>query len=171
MAAFGDDREDRALWRRWRDTTDSTAAAEPDALALAAYAEGRLGEVAAEAVEFWLAEHPESVSDIVAARVINQRPPRLVFNNIIAHASGLVEGSAMPSNVVPLRRWSSSSWRNALAWSSVAASLVLVSFGGFSMGSSAYANLASATAADGSSPDSPDATGSIDIYFSDDSST
>ncbi len=167
MAALGDDREDRALWRRWRDTTDLTAA-EPDALALAAYAEGRLDEAAAEAVELWLAEHPESIGDIVAARAIGQRPPRLVFNNIVAHASELVPGS---ENVVAFRRPAVSSWRNALAWASIAASLVLVSFGGFSMGSSAYANLSGTSVSDGSSVDSPDNTGSIDTYFSDDSST
>jgi len=40
---------DRQLWQRWRALDGALLTAAPDALSLAAYAEGRLGESEAEA--------------------------------------------------------------------------------------------------------------------------
>src|SRR5260370_36795949 len=70
MAGPRDRTDEAALWRRWRSASASVdaAGAEPDALLLAAYAEDRLPEQAAEAIEYWLAAHPEGVADVLAAR-------------------------------------------------------------------------------------------------------
>jgi hypothetical protein len=172
---------ERRLWRRWQ-ALDVMAprAAEPDALTLAAYAEGRLSEIEAEAVEAWLATEPEGVDDIIAAREINQRPPNLVYQHVLSNACHLVGGvdtAAAPlttpetTNVVTLHHRRLPQWRTALAWSSVAASLLCASMIGFSMGSDAYASLSQTQAVDSSASDGLDTPATLDSYFSDDSST
>ena len=171
---------DRRLWRRWQalDVLASRVA-EPDALALAAYAEGRLSEIEAEAVEAWLAAAPEGVDDIIAAREINQRPPNLVYQHVMSNACHLVAGvdtaaapetSPTSTNVVTLHR-RLPQWRTALAWSSVAASLLCASMIGFSMGSDAYATLSQTQTVDSGASDGLDTPSTLDSYFSDDSST
>lgn len=162
---------DRRLWQRWRAVGGKPWAAEPDALSLAAYAEGRLSEAEAEAIETWLAVTPEGLDDIVAARAFDQRPPRLVYEHVLSHACDLVAG-ATPANVENLtlrRRWPE--WRKAVAWSSIAASLVCASMIGFSMGSDAYLSLPGTQTADNSVSDSLGTLPSLDNYFSDDSGT
>ncbi|HEY3917987.1 MAG TPA: hypothetical protein VGL83_09345 [Stellaceae bacterium] len=161
------------MWQRWQALGGKPRAAEPDALSLAAYAEGRLTEAEAEAVEAWLAAAPEGLDDIVAARAFDQRPPRLVYEHILSNACDLVPGAA-PANIANLMlRRQPPRWRNALAWSSIAASLVCASMVGFSMGSDAYANLAGTQTADSASEvlGTPPSLDTLDNYFSDDSGT
>jgi hypothetical protein len=61
-------------------------------------------------------------------------------------------------------------WRTALAWSSIAASLLCASLVGFSMGSDAYANLSGSQAVD-NVVEGLGAPGLDSGYFSDDSGT
>jgi anti-sigma factor RsiW len=162
---------DRRLWRRWQALGADSRAAEPDALLLAAYAEGRLSEAEAEPVEAWLAATPDALSDVIAARTTYQRPPRLVFEHVLAKASELVPGEATPAGaeIIPFRP-RLSQWRTAIAWSGLAASILCVSLAGFSMGSAAYTNLSGTQAVDGATTDGL-GTSSLDSYFSDDSGT
>lgn len=165
---------DRRLWQRWQALGGKPRGAEPDALLLAAYAEGRLSESEAEAVEAWLAVAPEALDDIIAARALAQRPPQLTYQHILNNAFDLVPGSAdapASAEIVPFRRRLPPQWRTALAWSSIAASIACASLVGFSMGSDAYANLSGTQTVDTASSDALDAPPSLDTYFSDDSGT
>jgi len=132
MAGPRDRTDEAALWRGWRSASASVdaAGAEPDALLLAAYAEDRLPEQAVEAIENWLAAHPEGVADASPA--------------VVARAAALVaEGDAQ---VLPFRRprpvGRMASWRAAALWSGMAASLLVTSLIGFTLGNSAYLTLA-----------------------------
>jgi hypothetical protein len=169
MAELGAGNHDRGLWHRWHALQSSDAPA-PDALALAAYAEGRLSEAEAERVENWLAAYPGGLADVIAARAVPQQPSSATAD-MIARACALVaRDAAAAENVVPLRR-APPQWRNALAWSSVAASLVAASFVGFAMGSDAYQNLAPTPAAESSYVDALEISPSLDSWFSDDTGT
>ena len=79
MTDKGAGAQDRRLWQRWRTLGETSRVAEPDALLLAAYAEGRLTEADAEPVEAWLAAAPEVLADVIAARSAYQHPPQLIF--------------------------------------------------------------------------------------------
>ncbi|HWE75016.1 MAG TPA: hypothetical protein VG328_17785 [Stellaceae bacterium] len=176
MTDKGAEARDRRLWRRWRALGADSRVAEPDALLLAAYAEGRLSEAEAEPVEAWLAATPEALDDVVAARATYQHPPRVVFEHVLTKATALVpgEGATADAEILPfeprrpphLRR----QWRTAIAWSSIAASILCASLVGFSMGSDAYSNLSGTQAVDSSTADGL-GTSSLDNYFSDDSGT
>jgi anti-sigma factor RsiW len=166
--------EERRLWQRWRALGEESRVVEPDALLLAAYAEGRLSEAEAEPVEAWLAATPEALSDIIAGRSTYQ--PRLVYERILDRASDLVPGTAAPADaeILPFRPRLPQrlpQWRTALAWSSIAASLLCASLVGFSMGSDAYANLSGTQAIDSSTVDGLAVPGLESSYFSDDSGT
>jgi hypothetical protein len=138
--------EETALWRHWRAAAVSAAgeaAPVPDPLLLAAYAEHRLDETAAEAIEAWLALHPEAIEDVLAAQDSNalpsaQRPSAAS----VAKALALV---ADPDpKVVPFHRPARPTqpvWRVAVAQVAVAASLLVVSFVGFALGTDAYTSL------------------------------
>ena len=172
MTDKGVETQDRRLWQRWRSLGETSRAAEPDALLLAAYAEGRLSEGEGEAVEAWLTAMPEALGDLIAARGADR--PRPVDERILARASALVSGAAAPAGaeILPFRPRASQrlpQWRTALAWSSIAASLLCASLIGFSMGSDAYANLSGTQAAD--TADGLGAPGLDNSYFSDDSGT
>lgn len=136
--------DEAALWRRWRSASASVEAggSEPDALLLAAYAEGRVPEHAAEALEDWLVSHPETLSDILAARLAVGVENTPAAPAIVARAAGLVA----PGNgqVLTFRRPSSrlAGWRAAALWGGMAASLAVTSLIGFSLGNSAYLSLA-----------------------------
>ncbi len=168
MAGLGDGAE-QALWRSFY-APDGTTAPAPDALALAAYAEGRLREAAAEPIERWLASHPEllndALADLAAAHGLTPASVYASDEAIIAKACALVGGGA-DGNVVPFRP-AASGWRNALAWSSIAASLMVASLGGFAMGSDAYQNLSRTAVADSASADTFDVSATL-VDFSDDS--
>ncbi len=166
-----EDGEDRALWRSW-STRGSAAVPAPDALDLAAYAEGRLSEAEAAPIELWLAANPARASDIfadiAAARGAMQHAILLADAAVVVKAAALVSG--LDDNVVPFRR-AAPAWRNALAWSSVAASLVAVSLVGFAMGSDAYRNLSPVPSGEAAATDALDPGIALDSAFSDDSGT
>ena len=170
MVGMGD-RDEKALWRRWA-VRGSAAIPAPDALGLAAYAEGRLSEAAAEPIEQWLAAHPAALddifADIAAARAAADSAMPAADAAVIAAACALVPGAV--GNVVPLRR-PMPAWRNALAWSSVAASLLAASLVGFAMGSDAYEHLSSTQSAEASSTDMIDAAATPESAFADDTGT
>jgi hypothetical protein len=142
MSGPGDRAEELDFWRRWRAT--SAAAPPVDAVLLAAYAEGRLDEAASEPVEAWLADHPEALEDIVAARAAASASYGPLPEHRVAGALALVAAPARAAEIVPFptalvarRR----SWRDAAAWGAIAASLLVTSMFGFELGSSAYASL------------------------------
>jgi anti-sigma factor RsiW len=121
---------DRALFARWRDATPAPAL--PDALTLAAYAEGRLDDAAIEAVEAALAADPELIETLLALRAPAQTETASAV--LIRSAQALVRAEPIvvpfPSRKAaaprPVKAW--------LAWGAVAASLLLVSVAGFNLG-------------------------------------
>src|SRR5262249_42282946 len=86
--------EENALWRHWQTATVNAAGAAPpapDPLLLAAYAEHRLSELAAEEVEAWLALHPEAIEDVIAAGVSSRgTAPEQASPAALARAMALV---------------------------------------------------------------------------------
>jgi len=144
MAGPRDRTDEAALWRRWCSASASVdvTGAEPDALLLAAYAEDRLPEQAAEALENWLAAHSEIVPDVLAARCAALAESPAASPTVVARAAALV--AAGGAQVLPFRRPTSrmASWRTAALWSGMAASLVVTSLIGFTLGNSAYLSLA-----------------------------
>ena len=146
-----------ALWRRFH-TLDRTgrdqAVDDADiALDLAAYADGRLNEVAAEAVETWLAAHPEALDDLIAARTAGDAtaPQRVVDRAAALVASDSSDGRVVPFRAAPISR----TWRVQMTRVAVAACLVLTGLAGFTLGSSAYDNLFSSSSASGDTVDQP----------------
>lgn len=144
MMGPGEKAGEAALWARWRAlaaASEAKRAPEPDALLLAAYAEGRLNEAAAAAVEVWLAEEPERLADIVAARAA-ATATAVAPEALVARATALV-GPADPKIVpfrYPTRR--AQGWRSVAAWGSLAASILATSLIGFALGNDAYLTLA-----------------------------
>ncbi|HUC63908.1 MAG TPA: hypothetical protein VMA53_00680 [Stellaceae bacterium] len=134
--------EQAALWRRWCEaaaTPGEPTAAEPDALTLAAYAEDRLSAEGVEAVEDWLAANSQIASDILAARQAATFASATAPEAVIARAAALVGGGAQ---ILPFRAQAARpSWRNAIAWGAMAASILVASLVGFAMGNSTYATL------------------------------
>jgi hypothetical protein len=175
MTDKGVEAQERRLWLRWHTLGERSRAAEPDALLLAAYAEGRLSEAEAEPVEAWLATLPDALGDVTAARAANQDPPQPISDRILGKAAALVpeDGAPAGAEILPFRAplpQRPPQWRRALAWSSIAASILCASLIGFSMGSEAYANLSGTSAADSVAADGLGPT-SLDSFFSDDSGT
>jgi hypothetical protein len=157
--------QDRALWRRWSTMAEAVQAGNPagagwpyavipDAMVLAEFAESRLTGPQAEAVEAYLAFHPASAADVEAAARAVEVPFRIgdaALAATIARAAALVpahSGAAARArsgdNVVRFRaaRPPGSSWPMAARWGALAASLALVSWLGFALGSDAYGDLA-----------------------------
>ena len=165
--------EENALWRHWRTAVNaaSEAAPAPDPLLLAAYAEHRLGETAAETVEAWLALHPEAITDVLAAGEANIRPAVIdPPAAALARAMALVPGAE--SNVVPLRRPAPvATWRVAVGRVAVAASLLVVSLVGFALGNDAYTSLLSGDQQAAVSQDLFDPPSGIFSGFGEDSSS
>ena len=119
---------DRRLWRRLQEEEA------PDALLLAAYAEGRLAPEEAARVEAFLAENPELAEDVAFARADAAEVDPAAAERVAARAMALV---AEPSaTVVPFRGRPVRRWAEAMA---LAASLVLCAYLGFEMGASAQA--------------------------------
>ena len=146
-----------ALWRRFHalDRTGRDRAVDDAdiALDLAAYADGRLSEAAAEAVETWLAAYPEALDDLIAARAVSDAtaPQR-----VVSRAAALVTGDSADGRVVPFRAAPTSrTWRVQMTRVAVAACLVLTGLAGFTLGSSAYDNLFSLSSASGDTVDQP----------------
>jgi hypothetical protein len=134
----GQEFNDAALWRRWRDgrTAPGDAAAEPDALILAAYAENRLGrpgndpeaDPAIAAVEAWFIDCPAALDDVVAARSPIAGP---ASETVVARAQSLI--ARRDETVRPLMS-ARQSWRSAAAWSGIAASMIVAVLIGFQLG-------------------------------------
>jgi hypothetical protein len=158
--------QDRALWQRW-STMDKAPKAEgpggvarpdamiPDAMMLAEFAENRLSDAEAVSVAAFLEANPLIFQDVAAAsRAVEMapRPGDAALAAVIARAVSLVPvqggpaqgGDRRADNVVPFRaaRPAGSSWPIAARWGALAASLALVSWLGFSLGSDAYGDLA-----------------------------
>ena len=139
---------DRALFARWR-ARDADAPAMPDALTLAAYAEGRLDEAAAESVEAALAADPDLLETLLALRAPPE--PEAASAALIRSAQALVRAEPVvvpfptrkPAAARPVKAW--------LAWGAVAASLLLVSVAGFNLGA-ATSHAVDTTAAGDESP-------------------
>jgi len=171
MVQMGAGEEERDLWRRWRALGEVAPA--PDSIELAAYAERRLGEAEAESVENWLASDPAAWSELEAARSAARLESAVADEALIARACALVADlAALPADgsVVPLRR-PAPAWRSALAWSSIAASLVATSLVGFSMGSDVYRSLSGTQIATDTATDPLEASPTLDLFFGDDSGT
>jgi hypothetical protein len=157
--------QERALWQRWSTTVEAAQGGNPagaglpgatilDAMMLAEFAENRLTGPQAEAVEAYLASHPAIAADIEAAARATEAPFRVgdaALAATIARAAALVPGHSgaagrgpLGDNIVPFRaaQAPASSWPMAARWGALAASLALVSWLGFSLGSDAYGDLA-----------------------------
>jgi hypothetical protein len=133
---------DAALWQQWRAAIGAAAGEAtraPDALLLAAYAENRLGEAEADAVESWLATHPDAIEDVLnAQRSLGGGPSEHASDAALVRAMALVSGS--DPKILPFRRPAprQAPWRIAVARVGIAASLVAVSLIGFALGNDAY---------------------------------
>lgn len=127
----------QALWLRLR------AAEDPDPLLLAAYAEGRLEDrLAREMVERWLATDPEAAADVAAIRAGETDAPEIpaaVLERVTARAEALV--AAPGGRVVAFRQASRGPLRGFAQWGALAASLVMVSYLGFALGSDTFTSL------------------------------
>ena len=129
MTDRDNDKGGKALWRRYRAwaETPPDAAAEPDAVALAAYLDGAGAEGERAAIEAWLAAQPEHLDLLIAARAAQglAAPPPA---GLVRRAGALVEP---PYRAVPI-----------VAWAAAAAALLLVAVAGFEMGRHGYDNVA-----------------------------
>jgi anti-sigma factor RsiW len=142
----------RTLWRRWTMSEEQAdarvASAMPlDELTLAAYAEGRLDAADADEVEALLRDHPEFADDVAVARHVASAEATgaadLELGSVIARASALVP--ATDDRVIafrPVPRRAEPTWRFAARWGALAASLVMVSYLGFALGTDASYSLA-----------------------------
>jgi anti-sigma factor RsiW len=169
MAGSGDRGDEAALWRRWRAL--SHGASEPDTAWLAAYAEGRLDAVRGEAVEAWLAEHPEALDDLIAARDAAGAVAAIPSEAVIARALGLV---ATPGDkIVPFPRAlpQRRNWRAAVAWSGLAASILIAGFFGFALTTSAQFDAIGQPAADSALRDLLDPPSGLFSGFDEDQAT
>ena len=141
--------QERALWRRWSAIGTDAAGegpggAAPDALTLAAFAEHRLSGPARAAVEAFLAANPEVAEDIAAARQAAGTAAETVDDVALAATIARAAALVHADNVVPFRpvRRTASPWPAAARWGALAASLAMVSWLGFALGSNAYGDLA-----------------------------
>jgi hypothetical protein len=122
------ERDGLHLWRRYcaaaRPASGTTggvgSAPEPASALLAAYLEHRLDEDAAAPVEAWLAHNPDAIVLLSEFSSDASAPPAPL--GLIRQARGLVAASPRPA------------WRQAMAWASVAASLLIVGTTGFLAG-------------------------------------
>jgi anti-sigma factor RsiW len=147
MAGPMDSADEAGLWRHWRAAAGDGSAAdrEPDALALAAYAEDRLDAETVAAVEAWLADNPQATRDVLAARQVRQHalpdaPVAIMARAAALVASGDAQVLAFRRPTVQVRHW-----RGAVGWGAMAASLLVASLAGFAMGNDTYATLAGST--------------------------
>lgn len=139
--------QERALWQRW--SAGGQGMAGPDALTLAAFVEGRLAGTARAEVEAFLAANPEIAEDVAAAseaavtRAGEAPLDDIALAGVVARAAALVPARA-DDNIVPFRpaRPPASAWPLAARWGALAASLAIVSWLGFSLGSHAYVDFA-----------------------------
>jgi hypothetical protein len=149
------EQESAALWRRWRQETETAADEAALLMRLAAHAEGRLDEAGRGAVEALAADLPELAADVAAAREAKEAPaaPDLTkhdparYERLVRRAAALVPDApeGREATVVPFRRIGGARaplWRSAASWAALAASFVLTGYFGFSLGSDAYSIIA-----------------------------
>lgn len=134
-----------ALWQRYQAAATEGDFDEPDFLALAEFADGKMSETDSEPVETWLAARPDFIEDLMAARhaaLPEASAETPVDEKLMARAMALV---ATPTDsVVPLRRPAAravTGWRGVIAWGSIAASLAATSLVGFALGNNVWSNL------------------------------
>lgn len=146
-----------ALWRRFRALDrigrDQAVDDADIALDLAAYADGRLSEVASAPIETRLVAHPEMLDDVIAA---HRTGDATVPQRVIDRAASLVASDSSDGRIVPFRPSPAiRSWRVHVARVAVAACLVLTGLAGFTLGSGAYDNLFSSSSVTGDTVDQP----------------
>ena len=142
MAGSMNSSEERTLWQRWRIRAAAPPGEPPDALTLAAYAEGRLGPAEMESVEEWLSADAEMAADVAVARGAALGPLLEADAAILARAGALV--AAETERVVPLRHAGPPpGWHGVVRWSAMAASILVASIVGFALGNDTYVSLAS----------------------------
>src|SRR5690348_15655308 len=133
--------EDTALWQRWRLLASAPVGEAPNALMLAAYAEGSVGPAETEAVEDWLCADADLAADVAIARGAALGPLPEADASIVARAAALV--AAEDGRGVPLRRpGAPPEWQGVVRWSAMAASILLASIVGFALGNDTYVSLA-----------------------------
>jgi hypothetical protein len=133
--------DEAALWQRWRLLASAPGGEPPDALMLAAYAEGRLGPAEMEAVEDWLSDAADLAADVTIARRAALEPLPPSDASMVARATALV--TAERGRVVPLRRTEASpGWQGVVRWGAMAASVLVASIVGFTLGNDTYVSLA-----------------------------
>jgi hypothetical protein len=138
--------DEKALWQRWRLLASAPAAEPPDALMLAAYAEGRLGPAEMETVEDWMSAETDMAADLAIARGAALEPLPEADAGIVSRAAALVP--AAEGRVVALRRAAASpGWQGVVRWSAMAASILVASVVGFALGNDTYVSLAGYQAA------------------------
>lgn len=113
------DSDGKALWGRFK-------AAEPDALTLAAYAEGRLAAEAAAAVERWLALDPDGAADVAFARAAPATADGAAAERVATRAARLVSAQVLPFRGRTARRLAEAT--------ALAASVALIAYFGFMLG-------------------------------------
>jgi hypothetical protein len=149
---------ERALWRRWvmanevpaagRRRDDSSGVLTLDELTLAAYAEGRLDAGVERTLDAMLDDYPDLAADVAAARLAATDEAGgaddAALASVIARAGALVPGSG--DRIIAFRAATprrEPSWQLAVRWGALAASLAMVSYLGFALGSNATMVLAS----------------------------
>ncbi len=150
----GTDAADGAtLWYRarpsWREATGVSEA--PDALTLAAYLDGSLDELSAEAVETWMATAPEGLDDIQAIRATLAAPPLDAPDHVVARAQAIVHARPVSG---PALGPAEAGWLSRIfagpagllgpaVWAGAAAAVLLASVSGFELGRVGVEHLAS----------------------------
>ena len=152
---------DALLWRRWREACDVAGDdGTPDFMALAALAEGRLGDAERQSVlARALALDTALADDIAAAQEFAGRLDALpaVDPRVIERAAALVPAAVAPSAEIHAFRPRPAADRDmqrspfspgrTVRWAALAASLAVTSYLGFSLGSDAYSSLLGSDAA------------------------
>ena len=118
------DDADRQLARQFLDTVRLDAGPCPEAIELAAHAEGRLSEVEAERVEAHLAACRQCLDALLEVRALHSAPAETPPASV-ASAQALVAGRAR-----------SSAWRAVAGWAAAAAAALAVGAAGLHAGAS-----------------------------------
>jgi anti-sigma factor RsiW len=159
MTGMSEDRAGQELWRRF-----AAEPVEPDFLALAAYAEGRLAGPERDAVEAWLELNPEIATDLGPAEpaAVTEAAAAAVARRAMALVAAPA-GNVVLFQQRPVRRW--------VEWAAMAATLVAIVYGGFTAGSDVSASLVSTDTAQADTGDLFDPPTGFFAIFNDSSST
>ena len=144
------------LWRRYRSDQEGLSGSQgivdrPDSLILAAYLDGTLSEAERERLESHLAQAPDDLELVLAARNALADGAGPAPDTLVARACALVPEVASPmgnplyrlsKSVVELRGGGGRFWQ-PVAWSGAAAAVLLACTIGFQLGQSGYAGVLS----------------------------